>query len=135
MNLEDIVTELRDFVRNYITEFDNTCSSFLSNISQISRLYSKSKHQSLKPRNNCFGTGHWVTFELETTHTLGAIVDSGEKLLSGRVSQRGGKGTRPETQVDSQRSARCTNCIGLGHWVVSELETPLPLGAFVDSGE
>ena len=45
MNLEDTVTELRVFVRNYITEFDSTCSSFLSNISQISRLYSKSKQQ------------------------------------------------------------------------------------------
>jgi hypothetical protein len=30
MNVEEIITELRDFVRNYITEFDNTCSSFLS---------------------------------------------------------------------------------------------------------
>lgn len=45
LNLEDIVTELRDFVRNYITEFDNTCSSFLSNISQMSQLYSKSRQQ------------------------------------------------------------------------------------------
>ena len=84
---------------------------------------------------NCIGLGHWVVLELETPLPLGAIVDSGEKLLSGRVSQRGGKGTFPETQVDPQRSARCTNCIGLGHWVVSELETPLPLGAIVDSGE
>ena len=111
-----------------VVRHSNPCVVFL-------RKFSKSKQQSLKPRNNCFGTGHWVLSELETTHTHGACVDSGEKLLSGRVSQRGGKGTRPETQVDSQRSARCTNFIGTGHWVVPELETPLPLGAIVDSGE
>jgi hypothetical protein len=41
----------------------------------------------------------------------------------------------PETQVDSQRSARCTNLIGTGHWVLSELETTIKLGAILDSGE
>ena len=79
---------------------------------------------------NCIGCNQWVLSELETPLLLGAIVDSGEKLLSGR-----GKGTRLETQVDPQRSARCTNCIGCNQWVLSELETPLPLGAIVDSGE
>jgi len=66
---------------------------------------------------------------------LGASVDFGDAIPSGSGRREGGKRTPPETQVDPQRSARCINCIRSSHWVVSELETTIKLGAIVDSGE